>query len=108
MSWRLFRPLKPWVLVGNHDKHEARLTRDVSLAVLQAAGVIKLLAEAGPVGEVRVGGRKVLIGASPDWTPLPTGVDRQEVDFVVWVTHHDLKFPDYEAGKVALREITGR
>ena len=103
----MFHQVKPWVLVGNHDKHEARLTRDVSLAVLQAAGVIKLLAEAGPVGEVSVGGQKVLIGASPDWTPLPTGVDRQEVDFVVWVTHHDLKFPDYEAGKVALREIPG-
>jgi hypothetical protein len=103
----LFRPVTPWVLVGNHDKHEARLTRDVSLAVLQAAGVIKLLAEAGPVGEVRVCGRNVLVGASPDWTPLPTGIHRPEVDFVVWVTHHDLNFPDYDAGKVALRELPG-
>ncbi len=103
----LFRPLNPWVLVGNHDKHEARLTRDVSLAVLQAAQVIRLLAEAGPVAEVRVGDRKVLIGASPDWTPLPTGVDRQDVDFVVWVTHHDLRFPDYDAGKWTLKELPG-
>jgi predicted phosphodiesterase len=103
----LFRPVKPWVLVGNHDKHEARLTRDVSLAVLQAAGVITLLAEAGPVGQIRLCGHKVLLGASPDWSPLPAAVDRLGADFVVWVTHHDLKFPDYDAGKVALREIPG-
>ncbi len=103
----LFRPLKPWVLVGNHDKHEARLTRDVSLAVLQAAGVINLLAESGPVGQVRLPGLNVLVGVSPDWTPLPTGVDCLGTDFVVWLTHHDLKFPDYDAGKVTLREIPG-
>ena len=48
----LFRPLHPWVLVGNHDKHEARLTRDVSLAVLEAAGVIKLLAQSGSVATI--------------------------------------------------------
>jgi hypothetical protein len=103
----LFRPVKPWVLVGNHDKHEARLTRDVSLAVLQAAGVIKLLAAAGPAGDVRIGGHTVRVGASPDWTPLPAGVDRAGADYVVWVTHHDLNFPDYDAGKMSLREIPG-
>ncbi len=103
----LFRPLRPWVLVGNHDKYEARLTRDVSLAVLQAAGVIRLLAEAGPVDVVLVDGHRILIGASPDWTPLPSIVDRQGVDVVIWLTHHDLHFPDYEAGKVALKEIPG-
>ncbi len=43
----LFRQHVPWVLVGNHDKYEARLTRDVSLAVLDAAGVIRLLDREG-------------------------------------------------------------
>jgi predicted phosphodiesterase len=103
----LFRPLHPWVLVGNHDKHEARLTRDVSLAVLQAAGVIKLLTETGPVSEIEISGHKILIGASPDWTPLPRQIDRADFDRVIWVTHHDLHFPDYDAGRVALREIPG-
>ena len=71
----LFRPVRPWVLVGNHDKHEARLTRDVSLAVLQAAGVIKLLAEAGPVGVVAsaAGGfssapARIGLRSPPGWT----------------------------------------
>ena len=103
----LFRPQHPWVLVGNHDKHEARLTRDVSLAVLQAAGVIRLLAEAGPVAVVPIDRHQVLIGASPDWTPLPANVDRQGADVVIWLTHHDLHFPDYDAGKVGLKEIPG-
>jgi predicted phosphodiesterase len=103
----LFGLLKPWVLVGNHDKHEARLTRDVSLAVLQAAGAIKLLAEPGPAGQAEISGHKILLGASPDWTPLPRQVERKGFDEVVWVTHHDLIFPDYEAGRMALREIPG-
>ncbi|MDD3581516.1 MAG: metallophosphoesterase [Desulfobacca sp.] len=103
----LFRPIRPWVLVGNHDKHEARLTRDVSLAVLQAAGVIRLLAEAGPVDRVRINDQVVLIGASPDWTPLPNGMDEPGADVVVWVTHHDLRFPDYEGGRFTLKELPG-
>lgn len=103
----MFRPARPWVLVGNHDKHEARLTRDVSLAVLEAAGAIKLLGEQGPAGILIAGGRRILIGASPDWTPLPTEVDRGDFDFVVWTAHHDLQFPGYENGRVRLKEIRG-
>lgn len=103
----LFRPYQPWVLVGNHDKHEARLTRDVSLAVLAAAGVIRVLAEAGEVDRVRVGEQLVLIGASPDWTPLPQGLADPAADMVVWLSHHDLRFPDYEGGRFALKELPG-
>jgi predicted phosphodiesterase len=103
----LFRTDVPWVLVGNHDKHEARLTRDVSLSVLNAAGAIRLLDTHGTVASLNVRGRKVLIGASPDWTPLPSGMDGDGFDFVVWVTHHDLSFPGYESGRVSLREIPG-
>jgi len=103
----LFRSQRPWVLVGNHDKHEARLTKDVSLWVLHAARVIRLLHEAGPVGSLTVGGWRVLVGASPDWTPLPDRVSREGYDFVLWLTHHDLAFPDYEAGRQRLREIPG-
>ncbi len=103
----LFRPVIPWVLVGNHDKHEARLTPDVSLMVLHAARVIRLLAAAGPVATVVAGGRRVLVGASPDWTPIPRTVERGGHDYVIWVTHHDLTFPDYAAGRVHLRPIPG-
>lgn len=103
----LFRSTKPWVLVGNHDKYEARLTRDVSLSVLNASGVIHLMDQPGPVASLRIHGRRVLLGASPDWTPLPKEVDRGDHDFVLWLTHHDLHFPGYESGRFHLKEIPG-
>ncbi len=103
----MFRRHVPWVLVGNHDKYEARLTRDVSLAVLDAAGVIRLLDCEGPVASVTVSGRKVLIGASPDWAPIPDAVNPDDNDYVIWLTHHDLAFPGYESARTNLREIPG-
>ena len=48
----LLREHVPWVVVGNHDKYEARLTRDVSLAVLDAAGAVRLIDRDGPVASV--------------------------------------------------------
>jgi len=103
----LFRKTKPWVLVGNHDKHEARLTRDVSLSVIAAAGAIKLISVSGPVSSMTIQGRSVLLGASPDWTPIPKSYDKGDHDFVIWITHHDLAFPGYESGRVHLKEIPG-
>lgn len=103
----LFRPTKPWVLVGNHDKYEARFTRDVSLSVLHAAGVIELMDRPGAAASLKIGGKRILMGASPDWTPLPSQVERRDHDFVLWVTHHDLCFPGYESGRFGLKEIQG-
>ena len=103
----LFRPHVPWVLVGNHDKYEARFTRDVSLAVLDAAGVIRLLDRSGPVDTVTIDGGKVLIGACPDWMQLPERVEPGGHDLAIWVTHLDLRFPGYEKGKTDLKEIPG-
>ncbi|NTW37367.1 MAG: hypothetical protein HGB17_14850 [Syntrophobacteraceae bacterium] len=54
-----------------------------------------------------VSGKRVLVGASPDWTGIPSAVERGGHDFVVWVSHLDLRFPGYEAGKTDLREIEG-
>ncbi len=103
----LFRPVIPWVLVGNHDKHEARLTQDVSLAVLRAAHVIVLLDQPGPVATLELGTKKVLLGASPDWTPIPSSVSADGYDKVIWITHHDVNFSDDEAGRIPVREIPG-
>jgi len=102
-----FRRHIPWVLVGNHDKYEARLTRDVSLAVLDAAGVIRLLDREGPVASVIAAGKHILIGASPDWTPIPGAIDPDGHDYVLWLTHHDLAFPGYDSARTNLREIPG-
>ncbi len=103
----LFRTAKPWVLVGNHDKHEARLTRDVSLYLLHAAGSIRLISLPGPVASLGIGGKRILVGASPDWTPIPRQVNREGHDFVIWLSHHDLVLPGFERGRIQPREIPG-
>lgn len=113
---QLFRPVIPWVLLGNHDKHEARYTSDVSIAVLEASGSVKLLKDYGIVDTVNVCGKNVLLGASPDWTPLPEKVDRQSHHaLALWLTHHNLVFdeiddslePEFRGRNFELKEIPG-
>lgn len=114
----LFSGHKPFVLVGNHDKYQARLTRDVSLAVLETAGVVRVIKRDGPVFLLRTGDGDALVCASPDGFPLPKafempGVlleddqgDHQALE-VVWLTHHNIAFPEFEDRRHRLREIPG-
>lgn len=103
----LFRPHRPSVLVGNHDKYLARFTRDVSLAVLDAAGVVRLMDEPGPAFWLDTPEGPVLVGGSPDATPLPRNVERQGAVATVWFSHHSINFPDFEERLLAPREIPG-
>ncbi|MBN2139873.1 MAG: metallophosphoesterase [Desulfovibrionaceae bacterium] len=101
--------LMPYVLVGNHDKYQARLTRDVSLAVLEAAGVVRLMSEPGPQLVLRVKDRTALVGASPDGTSIPSLFHRDDPgpDFVLWLTHHNIQFPEFQERAGRIREIPG-
>ncbi|WP_051261917.1 metallophosphoesterase family protein [Desulfovibrio inopinatus] len=103
----LFRDYTPYVLVGNHDKYEARLTTDVSLAVLEEAGVVHVMKEAGPVLRAHMPGANVVLGASPDGTPLPTHYDKEEDETVVWISHHGIGFPDFRDRPIRISEIPG-
>ncbi len=105
----LFRPHRPFVLVGNHDKYQARLTPDVSLSVLQAAGVVRALAEPGPAFVLDAEGARCLVGASPDATPLPSRFPREPggPETVLWISHHGIAFPDFLDRAQRLREIPG-
>jgi DNA repair exonuclease SbcCD nuclease subunit len=103
----LFRPHRPFTLVGNHDKYQARLTADCSLSVLEAAGVVRLMAEPGPVFRLKTPEGPVLVGASPDAEPIPREFPREEGESVVWLTHHNVNFPDFEDKAVRMREIPG-
>ena len=109
----LFAPQRPFVLVGNHDKYQARYTSDVSLAVLAAAGVSRLMAEPGPQFLLETPEAKVLVGATPDgyripslFTPAPDGPE-SEADVVVWLTHHNIQFPDFPDKAHRIKEIEG-
>lgn len=103
----LFRLWRPFVLVGNHDKYQARYTQDVSLAVLEAAGAARVLGEPGPALALLTPQGRVLVGASPDGAPIPHTFDRGDEQWVVWLTHHNINFPDYDDKPVRLREIPG-
>lgn len=108
----LFKPLattdqKAWVLVGNHDKWQANYTEDVSLAVLETAGVLHVMQQAGPQCVMELADQRALLGASPDMTPIPASFAKERVETVLWVTHHGLGFPDYQDQRQQLREIPG-
>jgi len=103
----LFRSHQPWVLVGNHDKYQARYTPDVSLAVLEAAGVVRCLTEPGPVFMLDTGGRRAILGASPDFSPLPRSYPKPADTTVLWVTHHNIGFRDYQDKPIKPGEIPG-
>ncbi len=107
----LFRPcagsLRPWVLVGNHDKYQARYTPDVSLAVLEAAGVVTVVSECGPQFRLRAPGGRALVGGSPDFTPIPDAFSGEPGETVIWITHHNIGFPDYQDKPIRIRPIPG-
>lgn len=102
-------PYKPWVLVGNHDKYLSRFTDDVSLAVLEIAGVVNLMKDKGPQFVVETPEGRVLVGASPDGAPLPKGYEKQKDDpeTVVWVSHHNIKFGDFKDRSYSIKELPG-
>jgi UDP-2,3-diacylglucosamine pyrophosphatase LpxH len=98
-----------WALVGNHDKYQSRFTEDVTLAVLEAAGVIQLMKEDGPQFELETPDGRVLVCASPDGTPLPKGFERSEDDpeTVVWLSHHNIQFPEFLDKAYSIKELPG-
>jgi hypothetical protein len=55
-----------------------------------------------------VGGQKVMVGGTCWGKPLPKEVEREDAELVVWVAHHDIRFPGYEEqGRMGCREIPG-
>lgn len=104
-----FAAYKPFVLVGNHDKYQARFTSDVSMAVLDAAGVIRLISEGGAAFELETPQGLVLVGASPDGFPIPREFDRTDDKYqkVLWVTHHNISFPECQKQQYSIKEKPG-
>lgn len=107
----LLRPHKPFVLVGNHDKYQARFTPDVSMAVLAASGAVHVMSEPGPHLLLDTDDARVMLGATPDGYNLPKNFtpdpELGPVDHVLWVSHHNLSFPAYPDKQIRLREIPG-
>lgn len=98
-----------WALVGNHDKYQSRFTDDVSLAVLETAGVVRLMKEDGPQFVLDTPDGEILVCASPDGTPLPKRYDRakSDPDTVIWLTHHNIQFPEFIDRAYSIKELPG-
>ena len=98
-------------LFGNHDCKEDTLGENDTLAVLVAAGRVKLLTCEHPwVGSMN--GATVVVGGACWGRHLPESFDRSALPagrpaFVFWLTHHDLRFPGYDAGRSDCVEIPG-
>ncbi len=105
----MFRPCRPWVLVGNHDKHPESgvITPDVSLMQLTASRAIHLIHEPGPVLRLNIDDKQVLLGASPDGYPLPASFAGSKGEIVLWISHHNVAFADFRDKPVQIREIPG-
>ncbi|MUM77382.1 metallophosphoesterase [Pseudodesulfovibrio sp. F-1] len=98
-----------WALLGNHDKYQSRFTEDLTIAVLETAGVLRLMKEEGPQFLLETDSGSALICASPDGSPLPKGYEAGPGDpaAVVWLTHHNIRFPEFEDRAYAIRELPG-
>jgi DNA repair exonuclease SbcCD nuclease subunit len=77
------------------------------MAVLEAAGAVRLMKEAGPAFWLETPSGPVLVGASPDGFPIPSGWEKSGQEIVVWLTHHNIDFPDFNEKRVKMRELLG-
>ena len=100
---------RPIVNTGNHDKANDLLEDCDSLALLAAAGTISVVRIGGPVGIFRIGDLRVGLGATPYGQIIPRDVSGvfDDVDTVVWVTHHDVAFEGSYPGALEPHPIEG-
>jgi DNA repair exonuclease SbcCD nuclease subunit len=95
-------------VIGNHDLSEDLLCDHDSLKVLLAAGRLRMLQDDPWTG--RINQIPVFIGGTNNRQPIPKSFPRPEIGgprWVIWITHDDIQFPDYEAGRHTCREIDG-
>lgn len=86
-------------IYGNHDVRENTLNAHDSINLMFTSGHLRLLTEPW-VGTVD--SHTVFVGGSPWGTRVPKDFDKvaAAADLVVWVTHHDITVPGYDAGHI--------
>ncbi len=94
-------------VAGNHDCSTDTLSDDDTLCVLCAAGKVHLLDRQGE-WRGAINGTRVCIGGTSWGRTLPQRFERGDAELVVWVAHHDVRFPGYEAAaRIGCCEIPG-
>lgn len=103
-------------IFGNHDCAQPELNDDDSLSVLVKAGGYKLVS-AGEFWTGQINGRRLVVAGSSYRHPIPKTFDSRlvpqsnggspdtQAPLVIWLTHHDIDFKDYDNGRNAAHEI---
>ena len=106
---RLIRRRESVCLGGNHDKSQEVLSDDDSLGLIDSTGHLDVFNESGEIAVLNIGGRKVGLGGTGYGLPIPDDVTEifDDVEKVLWLTHHDLAFGSSYPGAAPLKEIKG-
>ncbi len=105
-------------IFGNHDCAQPELNDDDSLSVLVKSGGYKLVS-AADFWTGSINGRRLVVAGSSYRHPIPKTFDCRLVPqvsdksgskdarppLVIWLTHHDISFKEYENGRTSVHEI---
>lgn len=118
----LLTPLPMIGIFGNHDCGDPQLNEHDSLSLLIKAGCYRLVS-ASDYWTGLVNGRRLVVAGSSYRQPIPKKFETRLVPkvsqagvtagsphandppLVVWLTHHDIDFAGYDAGRFAAHEI---
>lgn len=98
-------PCTPLELGGNHGKNESESTPDDIEYLLNVAGTIRLLDDAWSSLPFVFSGKKVSLHIAPHGALLPYRLLREDGEFTILLTHHDLAFEDAYPGSAPLLAI---
>ncbi len=99
---------------GNHDCTNPQLDHHDSLSVIVKSGRLRIVDATSPwIGQMNC--RSVVIGGSSYRQALPQKLNlasyfrskEATAPLAAWMTHHDLKFPGYDAGRINPVAIEG-
>jgi len=95
--------------IGNHDMRDSLLSDSDTMALIAVNDALDVIKLSGPVCVFDINGRKLGLGMTPSGQDIPTNVEGvfQDVDAVLWVTHHDIAFDSPYPGAVLPFTIKG-
>ncbi len=96
-------------LLGNHERKNAQLSDEDTIAYFHETGVIDLISESGPYATFDFDGVRIGLGGTPYGEAIPTDVSGMfsGCRTIVWITHHDLEFEGAYPNSIPTHEVKG-